>query len=136
MAVRVLHRHHSHYAHASRAGLVPVALETFVPGREIGKLPIMPSNMAEKILIRGGVIAILIFLIGPLVIVCGLSLNKANLIKFPPQELSLRWFADVWKLDGFVAAVVLSLKLAALTTVGTSVLGVMGSLALVRYRFV
>ena len=95
----------------------------------------MPSNMAEKILIRGVVIAILIFLIGPLVIVCGLSLSKANLIKFPPQELSLRWFADVWKLDGFVAAVALSLKLAALTTVGTSVLGVMGSLALVRYRF-
>jgi putative spermidine/putrescine transport system permease protein len=96
----------------------------------------MPSNMAEKILIRGVVIAILIFLIGPLVIVCGLSLSKANVIKFPPQELSLRWFADVWKLDGFVAAVVLSLKLAALTTIGTSVLGVMGSLALVRYRFV
>jgi putative spermidine/putrescine transport system permease protein len=95
----------------------------------------MPSNTAEKILIRGVVIAILIFLIGPLVIVCGLSLNKANLIKFPPQELSLRWFADVWKLDGFVAAVVLSLKLAALTTMGTSVLGVMASLALVRYRF-
>src|ERR1700737_3743566 len=95
----------------------------------------MPSNMAEKILIRGVVIAILIFLIGPLFIVCGLSLSKANLIKFPPQELSLRWFADVWKLDGFIAAVVLSLKLAALTTIGTSVLGVMGSLALVGYRF-
>jgi len=96
----------------------------------------MSSNVTERILLRGIVITIMVFLIGPLVIVAGLSLSKANLIQFPPRELSLRWYSDVWDLDGFIEAVVLSVKLAALTTLGTAILGVMGSLAFARYRFV
>lgn len=95
----------------------------------------MLSNAIEKYLLRVTVIAVMVFLIGPLVIVAGLSLNKANLIQFPPRELSLHWYGDVWHLDGFVASVVLSLKLAALTTIGTAILGTMSAIALVRYRF-
>jgi putative spermidine/putrescine transport system permease protein len=89
----------------------------------------------DKYLLRLIVIAVMVFLIGPLVIVAGLSLNNANIIQFPPRQLSLHWYNDVWYLDGFVASVVLSLKLAALTTIGTAILGTMSAIALVRYRF-
>ncbi len=95
----------------------------------------MARNAFDRVLLRFVVAAIMAFLIGPLVIIAGLSFNAADLIQFPPRELSLRWYGEVWRLDGFVAAVLLSVKLAALTTVGTAILGVMASLALARYRF-
>jgi putative spermidine/putrescine transport system permease protein len=76
------------------------------------------------------------FSIAPVVIILLESLTAATFVKFPPTGLSLRWYLEIPRRPEFVASLTTSLVVAALAAVGSTILGTLAGLALVRYRFV
>ena len=68
------------------------------------------------------------FIVLPLVVVVACSLTAGELMQFPPQGLSLRWFARFFHDDGFMQALLLSLRVAAVTTVAVTVLATLAAL--------
>ena len=78
------------------------------------------------------VVAILIFVLGPLLIVAGVSFTAGDYISFPPQGLSLRWYETVMSSPIYLESAWTSLKLAVLVTVSATVLGT--AIAIVLHR--
>jgi putative spermidine/putrescine transport system permease protein len=78
------------------------------------------------------VTAILLFVLGPLVIVAGVSLTAGDYIAFPPQGLSLRWYEAVLSSAVYLDSAWMSLKLAVLVTVSATVLGAATAIVLHR----
>src|SRR5882672_10422926 len=77
-------------------------------------------------------IAILTFLLAPIVIVVVFALNPTPFIQFPPVGISLRWFAKFFAARDFMHALGFSLEVAVLTTVCATVLGASAALAIAR----
>ncbi|MFZ0488591.1 MAG: ABC transporter permease [Arenicellales bacterium] len=86
-------------------------------------------------LIRGFTILVYLFMFTPIVVVMLLSFNSSEFGAFPMQGFSIRWFIELWNNDAIVRAFQISMVLGSLTAVVSSTLGVMASLALVRYDF-
>lgn len=79
--------------------------------------------------------AVCLFLVAPLGVVIAISFTASNFIQFPPEGLSLRWYADIKNARGFFPALFLSLRLAALTAIGAGILGTALALGMARRRF-
>ena len=52
--------------------------------------------------------ALLIFLIGPFLIIVAASLSAGDTLTFPPQGLSLRWIAKVFTVESFRDSFIMS----------------------------
>lgn len=74
----------------------------------------------------------LMFLIAPTIIVLITSFTASQSLKFPPESLSLRWYAALWDADQMQRAAWHSLVIAFWTTVISVVLGTAASLAIAR----
>ncbi|MEI4472819.1 ABC transporter permease [Frigidibacter sp. MR17.24] len=77
--------------------------------------------------------AVLVFLIGPFVIICVAGLSGGETLAFPPEGLSLRWVAKVFTVESFRAAFWLSIALAFGSTAVALALGIPAAYALERY---
>lgn len=77
---------------------------------------------------------VLIFLIGPFVLICIAGLSAGETLSFPPQGLSLRWVWHVFEVQSFRAAFGLSMALAIGATLIALLLGVPAAYALERYN--
>lgn len=84
-------------------------------------------------LIRLYAIAVYGFMFLPVVAVVLLSFNANQFGSFPMTGLSLRWFEALWNNDAVMRAFRTSLVLGLMTAVISTMLGVLASLALVRY---
>ena len=84
-------------------------------------------------LIRLYAIAVYGFMFLPVVAVVLLSFNANQFGSFPMTGLSLRWFEALWNNDAVMRAFRTSLVLGLMTAVISTTLGVLASLALVRY---
>ena len=80
------------------------------------------------------VVAILIFVLGPLFIVAGVSFTAGDYISFPPQGLSLRWYETVMSSPVYLESAWTSLKLAVLVTISATILGTAVAIVLHRGR--
>ena len=98
----------------------------------VGTRPRLSALRPGSVPLHLMVFAILIFLLLPTVIVVPMSLNGEQYLAFPPRSWSLRWYAAYFGDPEWIAATLLSLEVAALTTVAATVLGTCASLALVR----
>lgn len=78
---------------------------------------------------------VLVYLMLPLIVIVGVSLTSANYMSFPPQGLSLKWYAQVIHNPVYIDAFWLSLKISAVATVVALLLGVPAALILARKRF-
>jgi putative spermidine/putrescine transport system permease protein len=78
--------------------------------------------------------AILLFVLGPLLVVAGVSFTGGDYVTFPPQGLSLRWYEAVFNSSVYVSAALTSLKLAVLVTISATVIGAAAAIALHRGR--
>jgi putative spermidine/putrescine transport system permease protein len=76
----------------------------------------------------------LVFLIGPFFIIIGAALSGGSSMAFPPQGLSLQWFAKVFTVESFRASFMVSMFLAIFGTLAALVLGVPASYAMARYK--
>lgn len=79
-------------------------------------------------------IAVLVFLLGPFVVIAAAGLSAGETLAFPPQGLSLRWVAAVFGMDNFRASFILSMELAVGATLLALLLGVPAAYGLSRYR--
>jgi putative spermidine/putrescine transport system permease protein len=88
---------------------------------------------------RGGLLLtivvalIYLFLLVPIVIVILSAFNSGNFLRFPPEGISLRWFVKAAQTGPFVRSFEFSLRLAALVTVVSTILGTMAAIFTVRY---
>lgn len=73
-----------------------------------------------------------VFLLGPLVVVIGVSLSESQFIQFPPQGLTLRWYAEVLSDDAYLTAGWLSFRIAIAVTVTACLIGGAAAIALHR----
>ncbi len=78
--------------------------------------------------------AILLFVLGPLLVVAGVSFTAGDYVAFPPQGFSLRWYEAVFSSSVYVSAALTSLKLAVLVTIAATVIGAGAAIALHRGR--
>ena len=58
----------------------------------------------------------LLFLAAPIVIVLLVSFSDAEFVYFPPPGFTLRWYAHLMRMEGFVPSFLLSLRLALLVS--------------------
>lgn len=86
-------------------------------------------------LLRLYTILVYLFMFTPIAVVMLLSFNANQFGSFPMEGFSFRWFVELWENDAIVRAFRISLVLGALTALISSTLGVLASLALVRYDF-
>ncbi|MFC5327253.1 ABC transporter permease [Bradyrhizobium oligotrophicum] len=83
-------------------------------------------------LFAGVVGLVLFFLVLPTLIVVPMSVGTASYIEFPPRGLTLKWYADYFADPDWRAATWFSLKIAFATTITSTVIGTLASIALVR----
>lgn len=77
---------------------------------------------------------VLVFLIGPFVIIVAASFSAGETLAFPPQGLSLRWIVKVFTIDSFRSSFAMSMMLAIGGTFFALILGVPAAYALSRYK--
>ena len=74
------------------------------------------------------------FVLGPLVVVAGVSFTAGDYITFPPEGLSLRWYETILSSTIYTGAAFTSLQLASAVTVAATVVGASAAIALHRGR--
>ena len=97
----------------------------------------------EAVCIATFTVLFLIWLLLPIGMVLVMSFTSVTTLQFPPPDLSLRWYADVWSMftaggDDYTRlreSLMTSLVIAALTSLVCVFAGVPASYALVRFRF-
>ncbi|OCJ10248.1 spermidine/putrescine ABC transporter ATP-binding protein [Rhizobium sp. AC44/96] len=77
---------------------------------------------------------LLVFLIGPFLIIIAASMSAGDTLAFPPQGLSLKWVAKVFTIESFRDSFAMSMLLAVGGTLAALVLGIPAAYALSRYR--
>jgi putative spermidine/putrescine transport system permease protein len=80
-------------------------------------------------------LAVLAFLILPVLVVVPLSFSSARYLSFPPPGFSLQWYGNFFGREAWTGAAWLSLWVGLATTVCAVLLGVPAALGLVRGRF-
>ncbi len=85
-------------------------------------------------LIRAYAVLVYIFMFLPVAVVVLLSFNASQFGSFPMTGFSFRWFLELWNNDAILRAFRTSVILGLLTAAISTTLGVLASLALVRYR--
>lgn len=88
---------------------------------------------AGRALFRGFVAAAYCFLLLPLVIVVLASFNAGELLTFPPQGFSLRWYTHFFNSKPFMDSLFFSLRLAATAMMISTLLGTSAALYVVRF---
>jgi putative spermidine/putrescine transport system permease protein len=88
---------------------------------------------AGRALFLGFVTAAYGFLLLPLAIVVLASFNSGELLTFPPQGFSLRWYGHFFNSAPFMSSLFFSLRLAAVAMVASTVLGTAAALYVVRF---
>ncbi len=71
----------------------------------------------------------------PILFVCWLSFFSNEIVTFPPQGYTLRWFAHIFDQNNFVSGFFTSLQVGIVAMIGGLVLGVPASLMLARSTF-
>ena len=84
---------------------------------------------------KASVAGVYVFLLLPILIVVLASFSTTTYLTFPPKGLTLDWYAKALSQDQYVDGFRYSLVLALVTVAISAVIGVMASLALMRYRF-
>jgi spermidine/putrescine transport system permease protein len=85
--------------------------------------------------LRGFFALVVLFLYAPIVVLLVFSFNSASIPAFPLSGFTLHWYAEFIRNGDLRAALGTSAEIAALTSVGAVVLGVLASIALARRRF-
>ncbi|QFG37587.1 putative spermidine/putrescine transport system permease protein [Paracoccus pantotrophus] len=75
------------------------------------------------------IVALYVFLIMPLITIIGASFTSGLMIEFPPQGFSLQWYREFFNRQDLVDGLLMSLRIAAITALVTTVVAVMAALA-------
>ncbi len=75
-----------------------------------------------------------LFMVGPLVVIAGVSVNSRRFISFPPKGFSLKWYAEIVVNDSWFRAVENSLLVATLSALLSVSIALPVAYSLWRYR--
>ena len=78
---------------------------------------------------------LIVFLIAPIGIVVLTSLNPSPYMDFPPRQFSLHWYANFFASAHWTDPALLSLRVALIVSVVSTVLGTLAAIGIVRGRF-
>jgi putative spermidine/putrescine transport system permease protein len=84
--------------------------------------------------LRAVVIAVYVFMLGPILITAAVSFNESNRAQFPPHGFSLRWWERALSAE-WIDPLVFSFKLGCLAALVSTALALPLAFALARYRF-
>lgn len=80
-------------------------------------------------------LATVLFLLAPLLIIVVTSFNGTAYMRFPPENLSWRWYRNFFTSPHWYEPALLSLRVALVTMVAATVLGTAAAIGIVRGRF-
>lgn len=86
-----------------------------------------------RVALGAGVVAILLYLVFPVIVVVAISFSSGNFLSFPPPGLSLRWYRGIAADPEWISALFVTVKLGSLSAALATLLGVPAAFALVRY---
>lgn len=89
---------------------------------------------SKAVVLWTAVIFSLVTLSLPTLIVIGASFTAGEIVRFPPEGFSLRWYQKLWDLDAFQAALGRTLYVSVICTLVSIPAGTLAALAAVRYR--
>ena len=95
--------------------------------------PDYPAARRGRLALRLVVVAIYVFLLGPIAIIVLTSFNATTSTAFPPTGFSLRWYGEFFRSASFTEAFRFSLELAAIAAVIATVIGFLAAYAIVRF---
>jgi putative spermidine/putrescine transport system permease protein len=93
------------------------------------------SQKRSKWFLSSFVVLVYLFLLAPVIVIVLASLTKTEYVVFPPQGLTLKWYAELVNHPEFIESMLLSFSVAALTALISTTIGTLASLGLVRYEF-
>lgn len=89
--------------------------------------------VAARLLAAAIVIFAAVYMLAPLVVVAGASINETRFLSFPPEGFTLEWYADALGSRTYGQAFQLSLVVGIATAVIATVAGTAAALALTRF---
>jgi putative spermidine/putrescine transport system permease protein len=93
----------------------------------------MTSPPSKTVVLWTVVIAVLVMLSAPTLVVLGASFTSGNIITFPPDGFSLKWYAKIATASDLRDAFLRSLYVAAVCTVVAIPVGTLAGIALAKY---
>ncbi len=94
-----------------------------------------PVERAWYVVFRLICVAVLLFLIAPILVIMPLSFNAEAYFSYPMPGLSLRWYEDFFTSDRWQSALQTSVIVAVATTILATSLGTLAALGLSRQNF-
>ncbi|MFZ4451334.1 ABC transporter permease [Salibacterium aidingense] len=91
--------------------------------------------MANRILLTTFTTLVFIFLLGPLAIITAASFGEASVLQFPPDNWSLKWYANIFEVKGFLDTFKTSMIVSFAGNVFALLLGLPAAYALSRFTF-
>ncbi|QDL94689.1 ABC transporter permease (plasmid) [Paroceanicella profunda] len=95
----------------------------------------MSSGRAGRALLGLAALLVVAFLVFPVVVIVPISFSGSAFLTFPPESLSLQWYAKFFARADWLEATWLSLWVAGLVTLMATVLGTAAAFGVVRGRF-
>ena len=95
----------------------------------------MPVVLAGRVVSWAIALAVVVFLLGPLVVTVAVSFTSSSIYTLPPPEWSFRWYEALARKSGLTDAVWLSVQVALVSTAVSLVLGTAAAMAVVRGSF-
>ena len=93
------------------------------------------QRRAGSTVFYGSIGAVYVFILSPVIFVAWIAFFRNEIIAFPPEGYTLRWFENVWGNRVFARGFVMSFQVALFAMLAGVTLGALASLALVRHRF-
>ncbi|UCA46075.1 ABC transporter permease [Pseudochrobactrum sp. XF203] len=95
----------------------------------------MNSNLLSRLINPANLVLwlVIVFLIGPFLIIVAASFSAGDTLAFPPQGFSLKWVYKVFTIESFQQSFVTSMVLAVGGTLVALALGVPAAYAMARY---
>lgn len=94
----------------------------------------MTGSLSKSVIIWTFVIAALVMLSAPTIVVLGASFTSGNIITFPPEGFSLKWYGAIAQASDLRQAFVRSLIVATISTLVAIPVGTLAGIALAKYR--
>ena len=91
----------------------------------------MASNRTINLIL----VLVLVFLLGPFLLIFIASFGAQSTLAFPPEGFSLMWFEKVFQVRMFRDAFETSLQVAVLSTLTALVMGIPAAYAMIRFNF-
>jgi putative spermidine/putrescine transport system permease protein len=104
-------------------------------GLAAGRVPILDSRRIGRVALLGAAALGYVVILTPILFVCWLSFFANEIVSFPPQGYTLRWFAHIFDQNNFISGFITSMQVGIAAMIGGLVLGVPASLVLARRKF-